>query len=106
MNFLKKLFGKKPEEPAEVPPEFLQENAPDWLINLNGRELPDGNPFSIRVQLYQSLRAGSAEILVFPTNRPGPPKTATIDLSRPEIDKLFVILGFSFPDEIASVSAG
>jgi hypothetical protein len=104
MNFLKKLVSKKVEETPEAPPEFLQENPPDWLIDLKGQEPPDGNHFSIRIQLFQTNRSGSAEILVLPRDQSGQPKNATTDLTRPELDRLFVILGFSFPDEIATVS--
>src|ERR1700722_7874567 len=105
MSFLKKLFAKKTAEPADVPPEFLQTDAPDWLIDLKGKPSPEGNAFSIRVQLFQSLRTGVAEILVLPRNEAGQPVPAATDLVRTEIDKLFVILGFSFPDDIASVAS-
>lgn len=105
MNLLKKLFSKRTEEPADVPPEFLQQEPPDWLIDLKGQELPDGNTFSIRVQLFQSARTGTAEIVVLPHDQSGEPKSAAADLTRIEIDRLFVILGFAFPDEIATVPA-
>lgn len=105
MNFLKKLFAKKASELADVPPEFLQENAPDWLIDLKGNEMPNGNTFSLRVQLYQSLRTGFAEILVLPREPGGQPTTASADLDRIDLDRILVILGFSFPGEIASIHA-
>ena len=76
MNFLKKLFSKKVEETPEAPPEFLQENPPDWLIDLKGQESPDGNSFSIRIQLFQTERSGTAEILVLPRDQFGEPRNA------------------------------
>jgi hypothetical protein len=103
MNFLKKLFAKKPEETAEVPPEFLQENPPEWVIILNGRELPDGGTLSIRAPLFQSQRDGVAEVTYLP-GQGGQPQSGSAKFTRPEIDKLFVILGFSFPNEIATVA--
>lgn len=105
MNFLKKLFSKRTEEPADVPPEFLQANPPDWLIDLKGQDLADGSTFSIRVQLFQPARTGVAEIVILPRDQSGEPRNATTDLTRPEIDRLFVILGFSFPNEIENVPA-
>ncbi len=103
MNFLKKLFTKKPEETAEVPPEFLQENPPEWVIILNGRELPAGVTFSIRAPLFQADRHGAAEITNLPGNG-GEAQSATAKFSRPEMDRLLLILGFSFPAEIATVA--
>jgi hypothetical protein len=103
MNFLKRLFSKPAREPADVPPEFLQETPPDWLLDLKGKESPEGSNFSIRVQLFTAQRTGTAEILILPRDESEQPKTATTELARPELDKLFVILGFSFPDEMESV---
>jgi hypothetical protein len=104
MNFLKRLSGHK-ESPPELPPEFLQENPPDWLIDLKGAGLPHGNRFSIRVQLSNAARGGTAEILVLPRKGGDEPKSASGALARSEIDRLFVILGFSFPGDIADVPA-
>ena len=104
MNFLRKLFARKPAETAEVPPEFLQENPPEWIIIMNGRELPDGGTFSIRAPLFQSRRGGVAEITSLPSKTGGEARTITVDFTRPEIDRLFIVLGFSFPKEIATVA--
>jgi len=103
MNFLKKLFSRRTEETADVPPEFLQANPPDWLIDLKAQDLAGGNTISIRVQLFQPARTGVAEILILSHEPSGQPKEATTDLTRIEIDRLFVILGFSFPNEIENV---
>jgi len=105
MNFLKRLFGRCKPEPQELPPEFLQENPPDWLIDLKGQLPPDGRRFSVRVQLSETSRAGTAEILVLPRDDAGQPKSATAELDRVEIDRLLVILGFSFPGDITGVGA-
>jgi hypothetical protein len=104
MNFLKRLFGHK-ESPPELPPEFMQENPPDWLIDLKGAGLPHGNRFSIRVQLSDKARTGTAEILILPRKDGEEPKSANGALARSEVDRLFVILGFSFPGDIANVPA-
>lgn len=102
MNFLKRLFGHK-EKPLELPPEFLQENPPDWLIDLKGAELPEGRRFSVRVQLSASTRAGHIEVVALPRNEREELKTVGAALDRGEIDRLFVILGFSFPADIAGI---
>lgn len=104
MNFLKRLFGRRKPEPQEIPPEFLQENPPDWLIDLKGQSPLDDRRFSIRAQLSETSRAGTAEILVLPRNDAEQPKSATVELDRVEIDRLLVILGFSFPDDITDVA--
>ena len=104
MNFLRKLFAKKPVETAEVPPEFLQENPPEWIIIMNGRELPNGGSFSIRAPLFQVERRGVAEIITLPSQVGGEGRTITVDFTRPEIDRLFIVLGFSFPKEFATVA--
>ncbi len=104
MNFLKRLFGRK-EEPAELPPEFLQTRPPDWLIDMKGAALPHGSRFSIRVQISDATRAGTVEIVVLPRKDGGEPKSASGTLTQTEIDRLFVILGFSFPGDIANVPA-
>ena len=105
MNFLKRLFGGRKSEPQELPPEFLQENPPDWLIDLKGQLPPGDRRFSIRAQLSETSRAGTAEILVLPRNDVEQPKSATAELDRVEIDRLLVILGFSFPEDITDVAA-
>jgi hypothetical protein len=86
-----------------LPPEFEQEDPPHWLIDLKGAMPPDAHRFSIRVSLHKTTRAGHAEILILPTNESQDPRSATISLERTECDRLFVILGFSFPGDIASV---
>src|SRR5580704_10709331 len=105
MKLLKQLFSKRTEPLPDVPPEFLQENAPDWLIELNGKDPSSTDAFSIRVQLFSSQRSAKAEVLLLSEAQSGPPKRATTTLSHPEINHLFVILGFSYPDEIADVPA-
>ena len=104
MNFLRKLFAKKPVETAEVPPEFLQEDPPEWIIIMNGRELPGGGSFSIRAPLFQAQRSGVAEITSLPSAADGEGRTIAVDFTRPEIDRLFIVLGFSFPQEFATVA--
>jgi len=96
MNFLKRLFGKK-DEPVELPPEFLGDNPPDWLIDLKGPGLAQGRAVSVRVQIHAANRTGSAEIVVLPEAEGGEPTSATVSLDKTEIDRLLVILGFSFP---------
>jgi hypothetical protein len=105
MNFLKRLFGRHKSEPQELPPEFLQENPPDWLIDFKGQSSPEGRRFSVRVQLSETSRVGVAEILILPRDDNGEPKSATGELNRVELDRLLVILGFSFPNDIADVGA-
>src|ERR1700722_20509572 len=104
MNFLKRLFGRK-ETPLELPPEFLQEEPPDWLIDMKGAALPHGNLFSIRVQISNATRVGMVEIVMLPRADGEEPKTASGALSQLEIDRMFVLLGFSFPGDIATVTA-
>jgi len=103
MNFFKWLFGRK-EKAVEPPPEFFQENPPDWVIDLKGRA--DDGAFSARVQITLATRAGTAEVLVLPQNEGGEPKSATRALERTEIDRLLVVLGFSFPADITTVAGG
>jgi hypothetical protein len=104
MNFLKRLFGRK-ETPVELPPEFLQEEPPDWLIDLKGAALPHGNRFSIRVQILHATRAGTVEIVMLPRNDGEEPKSTNGALAQTELDRLLVILGFSFPGDIIDVPA-
>jgi hypothetical protein len=105
MSFFKRLFGRRKPEPQELPPEFLQGNPPDWLIDLKGQLPPDGRRFSILVQLSETARTGTVEILILPRNDADQPKSATVELNRLEIDRLLVILGFSFPADITDVGA-
>jgi hypothetical protein len=105
MNFFKWLFGRK-QEPVELPPEFLQENPPDWLIDLKGQGMPAGGPFSIRVQIVAAARTGSADIMLLPGDSGGEPKSASASLERTELDRLLVVLGFSFPADIGDVAGG
>jgi hypothetical protein len=113
MNIFKWLFGRK-EAPVEPPPEFLQASPPDWVIDLKGQPVrhrpgeggADGGAFSIRVQITTATRTGMAEVIVLPGAAGGEPKTATRALERTEIDRLLVILGFSFPADIAAVTGG
>lgn len=106
MSLFKKLFSRRKEESPDLPPEFLQETPPDWLIDAKGQRLPNGNRFSIRVQLMDASRAGIAEILILSVNENEQPQTARTELLRPEIDRLFVILGFSYPQDIGDVAPG
>ena len=103
MNLLNWLFKRK-AEPPETPPEFLQDAPPDWLIDLKGQEFPGGNRFSIRAQLNEAARNASADIVVLPVNEFANPMTATAPLDRAELDRLLVILGFSFPQDIGEVA--
>src|SRR5579863_949232 len=102
MSFLSRLFGKKPEAP-EPPPEFLQSQPPDWLIDLKGQEFPAGNRFSIRAQVWVSARAATADLLVLPLDEGAEPQSLTANLGRLELDRLLVILGFSFPQDIVEI---
>ncbi len=97
MSLLTRLFSKRKEKSDDLPPEFLQEPPPDWFIDLKGRGLTGGKPFSVRVQLFATRRAGTAEILILPAGPGEQPKDAGVELSRTEIDRLLLILGFSFP---------
>src|ERR1700722_19073769 len=106
MNLFKKLFSRRKEEAPDLPPEFLQETPPAWLIDARGQWLPDGNSFSIRVQLTQATRTGTVEIVILPLNESEQLKSAQTELQRQEIDRLFVILGLSFPRETDTVAPG
>lgn len=103
MSFLKRLFGKQKEEAPELPPEFLQSEPPDWLLDLKGTGLPQSGSFSVRVQLWNGSRQGSADIIILPGEEGQEPQNATAPLLKSEIDRLFVVLGFSFPHDIESV---
>lgn len=106
MSLFKKLFSRRKEDAPELPPEFHQEAPPDWLIDAKGQRLPDGNRFSIRVQLTHATRAGTVEIVILPLTEDEQLKSAQTELLRQEIDRLFVILGFSFPEDIDDVATG
>ena len=102
MNLFKWLSKKKVETP-EPPPEFLQAAPPDWLIEVRGRTLPQGGSFSIRAQIFETTRTALADILVFPCEESGEPVSKSVNLESVELDRLRVILGFSFPQDIAEV---
>jgi hypothetical protein len=104
MSLFQWLFGKK-AAPPESPPEFLQAAPPDWLIEMKGHGLPQGGSFSIRTQVFAATRTASADILDFPREAGGEPVSKTVNLERLELDRLLVILGFSFPQDLAEVSA-
>ena len=106
MSFLTRLFSKRKEKLDDLPPEFLQETPPDWFIDLKGQELAAGKRFSIRVQLFETARVGTAEILILPAQPGEQPKTADAQLARPEVDRLLVMLGFSFPQDISDTAVG
>lgn len=103
MGFFGKLFGQGKTAAVELPPEFLEDSPPDWLIELKGREFPNGNVFSVRARLSKTERAGKADIFLLPRADAESPKSATTELERLEIDRLLVILGFSFPVDIDDI---
>jgi hypothetical protein len=105
MNFLKRLFGGK-EKPVELPPEFLQSDPPDWLVELRIGASPGTSAFSARAQIHETARTGTVEVVVLPSGPGAEPKHAATALLRVELDRLLVILGFSFPDDIASTTGG
>src|SRR5947209_6587510 len=104
MSFLKRLFSGRKNEVQELPPEFEQSEPPDWLLDLKGQDLPQGSRFSIRVQLSAASRIGSADILILPCQEGEQPRSGTAELTRPEFDRLLVILGFSFPGDFEDVA--
>jgi hypothetical protein len=83
----------------------MQADPPDWLIDLKGASLAHGNHFSIRVQLVNATRKGEADVVILPRMEGEFPRSATMDLPQSSADKLFVILGFSFPNDFADVAA-
>lgn len=103
MSFLSRLLSRKKEEVPELPPEFLEADPPDWILDLKGTGLPNCGAFSVRVQLRHGARKGSADVLLLPQDESGQPQSATGDLQGGEIDRLFVLLGFSFPDHIDDI---
>lgn len=105
MRFLKWLFGRK-EQPVELPPEFLQTAAPDWLIDLKVLRASSSARFSIRVQIFENTRKGTVDIFVLPHEQGGQPRSATVELERTDLDRLLVVLGFSFPKDFGTVSGG
>lgn len=104
MGLLGKLFGKTKAAAEELPPEFLEDSPPDWLIELKGREMPDGNVFSVRAQLGKVTRVGQADVFILPRTDAEVPRSASIDLEKLDIDRLLVILGFSFPADIDDIA--
>ena len=101
MNFLKKFFSKP--EPPEQPPEFSREEAPEWFIRFK-QDLGDGTASEIRLSLHDATNEGLAQVI---TRAGGEMKrSVTVELTRQEFDRLKVILGFSFPDDIADAPAG
>src|SRR4051812_42692832 len=102
MGFLKRLFSK-PAELPEQPAEFLRDEAPEWLITLN-EDLEGGSATELRLGLFESTRSGSAQVI----SRIGVElkQSTQVDLTRQEFDRLMVILGFSFPNDISAVPAG
>ncbi len=104
MGLLGKLFGKTKSAPEELPPEFMEDSPPDWLIELKGQEMPDGSVFSVRAQLRKITRIGTADILILPRTDAEVPRSATTDLEKLDIDRLLVILGFSFPADIDDIA--
>jgi len=104
MGLLGKLFGKTKSAPEELPPEFLEDSPPDWLIELKGQEMPDGSVFSIRAQLGKVTRIGKADILILPRMDAEAPRSAATELEKLDIDRLLVILGFSFPVDIDDIA--
>jgi len=103
MNFFKRLFGKKEKFSLEVPIEFLQASPPDWLLELKVKIMPRGGAFTVKVWLRAETRIGNASVEIEPTNGQAATQTATADLGQVEAVRLLVLLGFSFPDDIASV---
>ncbi|EEF59391.1 hypothetical protein [Pedosphaera parvula] len=102
MSFLKRLFSKPTEQP-EQPSEFFREDAPEWLITLT-EDLADGSSIEVRLSLFASTRSGSAQVI---TRSGGELKQSVqVDATRQEFDRLMVILGFSFPNEVNPVPAG
>jgi hypothetical protein len=106
MSLFKKLFSRRKKEAPEPPPEFLQATPPDWLIEAKGQAGTDGDKFSIRLQLMDKSRTGNADVVQWPAEENQQPRTAQIELLRAEIDRLFVILGFSFPVDIHDINPG
>jgi hypothetical protein len=102
MNLFRWLFSKRKEPTFELPPEFLEEDPPDWVIVLEGSGLPLGEMGSFRVALSEASRTGTSKIRLggmAQDERIGP------ELGGPETNRLFVILGFSFPTDITDVAA-
>ena len=81
----------------------MQVDPPDWLIDMQGASLGHGNHFSIRIQLVDATRKGTADIVILLHEEGELPRSATMDLPQLVADKLFVTLGFSFPDDIGSL---
>jgi hypothetical protein len=105
MSFFKRLFGKKEKIALKLPPEFLQAEPPDWLLELKVNSTPQSTGFDARIQLLAETRTGSATLEVQSTVKNGEPQTATADLTPIEAGRLLVLLGFSFPNDIGNVGA-
>ena len=103
MNLFKWLFSKRKEPTFDLPPEFLEDEAADWVIVLEGKGLPHRTGFSIRVSLSESSRTGTLSIMGGSAGQ-GQPATGGPNLERTEIDRLLVTLGFSFPQDITAPS--
>jgi len=102
MSILNWLFKKKPELP-EPPPEFLQADAPDWLVDIKGQEFPGGRRFSIRAQVHAAARTATADIVRWPATEGAEPVAHSANLPRADLDRLLVILGFSFPQDFVDI---
>ncbi len=102
MSFLGRLFKKKPE-PPEPPPEFLQADPPDWLIDMKGQEFPAGGRFAMRVQVHESARVATVDVVHWPAAEGAEPVAHTASLARADLDRLLVVLGFSFPQDLADI---
>jgi len=104
MSLLRKLFGGRKAVPEERPPEFLVPSPPDWLIAVEGRWLPQRKILSVRAQLTEASRKAAAEVTIGSRDPGAPVERAAGQLERTEIDRLLVILGMSFPNDITSLS--
>jgi hypothetical protein len=105
MSFLKKLFGKT-DVTVELPPEFLQEDPPDWLVELKGMNLRGSGVLSVRAQIYMAARTGTVDVALLPGAEGGEPRSASGALEKTQIDRLLVILGFSFPADFGNAGGG
>jgi hypothetical protein len=103
MNFFKWLFGKKEKVALELPLEFLQADPPDWLLELKVAFMPRGETVTVRARSQAEAKTGSAVFEIEPPTGKGAAQTASADLTQIEAGRLLVLLGFSFPDDIADV---
>jgi len=103
MSFFSWIFQRK--TPAlEPPPEFLEPDPPDWLLELNGLSVSARRNFSIRAPIWREKRVGRAEIILLPIDPQSEPGRAGAELDRIDLDRLLVLLGFSFPGDIADAA--